>query len=43
MKGSFPFDGPYGQYEMLSWAAKFFCDALMMINDQKLAVKGIKG
>jgi hypothetical protein len=43
VKGSFPFDGPYGQYEMLNWAAKFFCDALMMINDEKLTKKGIKG
>jgi uncharacterized protein YyaL (SSP411 family) len=43
VKGSFPFDGPYGQFEMLNWAAKFFCDALIMINDEKLAEKGIKG
>jgi uncharacterized protein YyaL (SSP411 family) len=43
VKGSFPFDAPYGQFEMLNWAAKFFCDALMMINDEKLAAQGIKG
>ena len=43
VKGSFPFDGPYGQFEMLNWAAKFFCDALMMINDEALAKRGIKG
>jgi uncharacterized protein YyaL (SSP411 family) len=43
VKGSFPFDGPYGQFEMLNWAAKFFCDALMMIEDENLAAKGIKG
>lgn len=43
VKGSFPFDGPYGQYELLSWAAKFFCDALMMINDENVAKEGIKG
>jgi len=43
VKGSFPFDGPYGQFEMLNWAAKFFCDALMMINHEQLANKGIKG
>lgn len=43
VKGSFPFDGPYGQYEMLNWAAKFFCDALMLINDEELAKKGIRG
>ena len=43
VKGSFPFDGPYGQYEMLNWAAKFFCDALLMVNDQSLAKTGIRG
>jgi uncharacterized protein YyaL (SSP411 family) len=43
VKGSFPFDGPYGQFETLNWAAKFFCDALMMINDEALAKSGIKG
>jgi hypothetical protein len=43
VKGSFPFDGPYGRFEMLNWAAKFFCDALMMVNDDRLAAKGIKG
>jgi hypothetical protein len=43
VKGSFPFDGPYGQYETLNWAAKFFCDALMMINHEQLANKGIRG
>ncbi|MFI5234416.1 MAG: hypothetical protein ACHQXA_01785 [Gemmatimonadales bacterium] len=29
IRGSFPMDGPYGQYEVLSWATKFFADALM--------------
>ena len=43
VKGSFPFDGLYGQFEMLNWAAKFFCDALMLINDSNLLKKGIKG
>jgi uncharacterized protein YyaL (SSP411 family) len=43
VKGSFPFNGPYGQFEMLNWAAKFFCDALVMINDEKLAEEGIIG
>ena len=43
VKGSFPFDGEYGQFELLNWAAKFFCDALMMVNDEELAQKGIKG
>ena len=43
VKGSFPFDGLYGQYEFLNWAAKFFCDALLNINDKELAKKGICG
>ena len=43
VKGSFPFDGKYGQFEMLNWAAKFFCDALMMINDKELVNIEIKG
>lgn len=43
VKGSFPFDGPYGKYALLNWAAKFFCDALMMINDESLSKNGIKG
>jgi hypothetical protein len=43
VKGSFPFDGPYGKFEMLNWAAKFFCDALMMINDGELAKRGNMG
>lgn len=28
--GSFPFHGPYGRFEMLNWAVKFFLDALML-------------
>lgn len=43
VKGSFPFDGPYGKYQLLNWAAKFFCDALMLYNDSKLCKKGIQG
>jgi len=43
VKGSFPFDGPYGQFEMLNWAAKFFIDAIILINDPKQLEKGIKG
>ena len=27
VKGSFPIDGAYGQYEYLNWAAKFFVDS----------------
>lgn len=29
IRGSFPLDGPYGRYEVLSWATKFFADALL--------------
>lgn len=29
IRGSFPIGGPYGRYEVLSWATKFFADALM--------------
>jgi hypothetical protein len=29
IKGSFPCSGPYGRYQTLSWAAKFFVDALI--------------
>lgn len=43
VKGSFPFDAEYGQFELLNWAAKFFCDALMMANNESIAMKGIKG
>lgn len=43
VKGSHPFDGEYGQFELLNWAAKFFCDALMMVNNESIARKGIKG
>ena len=27
VKGSFPVDGPYGQFQYLNWAAKFMIDA----------------
>lgn len=30
IKGSFPFDGDYGRYEVLNWATKFFVDALLL-------------
>jgi hypothetical protein len=33
VKGSFPISGHYGQYEYLSWAAKFFIDALHFEKD----------
>ncbi len=29
IKGSAPFDGGYGRFEILSWATKYFADALM--------------
>jgi len=29
IQGSYPFDGEYGQYCFLNWAAKFYCDAVM--------------
>ena len=31
IKGSFPFDGEYGRFEVLNWANKFFADALLLI------------
>ncbi|ABK43099.1 conserved hypothetical protein [Magnetococcus marinus MC-1] len=30
IKGSYPFSGGYGRYELLNWAAKFFIDALLL-------------
>jgi uncharacterized protein YyaL (SSP411 family) len=30
IKGSFPFDGDYGRFELLNWAAKFFVDAMLL-------------
>jgi len=35
VKGSFPVDGEYGQFEYLSWACKFFIDANIL--EQKLS------
>jgi hypothetical protein len=29
IKGAFPVNGAYGRYSVLSWATKFFLDALM--------------
>lgn len=43
VKGSFPFDGEYGPYEMLNWAAKFMVDALVMASSDDLAKRGIPG
>lgn len=33
IKGSFPIDGDYGQWEYLNWAAKFFIDANLLEMD----------
>ena len=33
VKGSFPVDGDYGQWEYLNWAAKFCIDALLLESD----------
>lgn len=30
IKGSMPFDGDYGPFEVLNWATKFFLDALLL-------------
>jgi hypothetical protein len=30
VKGSSPFDGEYGRYEILNWATKFYIDALLL-------------
>lgn len=35
IKGSHPFDGAYGQYQVLNWATKFYADALLL--DEKLS------
>lgn len=35
VKGSFPVDGDYGQWEYLNWAAKFFIDAHLLEADIK--------
>ena len=33
IKGSFPVNGDYGQWEYLNWAAKFFIDAQLLEAD----------
>ena len=33
IKGSFPVQGDYGQWEYLNWAAKFFIDAQLLEAD----------
>jgi hypothetical protein len=39
IKGSHPMDGAYGRYETLSWATKFFIDALLR-HDRVMAGEG---
>ena len=41
--GSWPVDGEYGRYEVLSWAAKFFADALMRDDAARGALAGRGG
>lgn len=33
VKGSFPIDGDYGRYQYLNWAAKFYVDAELSLQD----------
>jgi hypothetical protein len=41
IQGSYPFDGEYGQYSLLNWAAKFYADAMIAwISRQKPAGTG---
>jgi hypothetical protein len=40
VKGSFPVDGEYGQFEYLSWACKFFIDANILEQEISSAVGG---
>jgi len=39
IKGSYPFDGEYGRFEVLNWATKFFVDALLL--DEQLSDRSI--
>ncbi|MEO5376205.1 MAG: methyltransferase domain-containing protein [Magnetococcus sp. DMHC-6] len=36
IKGSYPFDGAYGRYELLNWATKFFIDALLLDEKERI-------
>lgn len=40
VKGSFPVDGDYGQFQYLNWAAKFFIDANILEQEVHLAAGG---
>jgi hypothetical protein len=37
VKGSFPVDGDYGQFQYLNWACKFFIDANILEQEVRLA------
>jgi hypothetical protein len=39
IKGSYPFDGEYGRFEILNWATKFFIDALLL--DEQLSDRSV--
>ena len=39
IKGSYPLTGDYGRYELLSWATKFFIDALLRDHRRTVGVR----
>lgn len=41
IKGSFPFDGGYGRYEVLNWATKFFVDAVLLTQGARAASRRV--
>jgi hypothetical protein len=44
VRGSYPFNGRYGRWSVLSWATKFFCDAMMdYLSLYKPLTEGQKG
>ncbi|MEO1201635.1 MAG: hypothetical protein AAFX10_02930 [Pseudomonadota bacterium] len=40
IKGSFPVSGPYGTYQLLNWAPKFFIDSNLLEQDMRNATEG---
>jgi hypothetical protein len=40
IKGSAPISGPYGRYETLSWATKFFVDAVLRYEQRRGGLPG---
>lgn len=42
IKGSSPFDGDYGRFEVLNWATKFYVDALLLDEQAEGAADGLK-